>query len=175
MLVAQPEAPGTAAATSKMHTHPILLAHGIVRFDKLIDPIFDPDETADDREHYFRRIRSTLRADGFAVHHGSVSWAASVSRRAAELRDDVEKVLRLLPGRAAVHISRPQPGWPGRSAHALRAPGRRDAREGRLGVRRSARRTTARAFADWALARLGHFTLTLLGYLASPTSPASAT
>jgi triacylglycerol lipase len=61
------------------------------------------DNTADDRTHYFRRIRSTLMAHGFVVFHSNVSWAAGVSRRAAELQANVERVLRET-GAAKVHI-----------------------------------------------------------------------
>jgi triacylglycerol lipase len=87
-----------------MLTYPIMLAHGIARFDKVIDPVFDNDNTADDRTHYFRRIRSTLLAHGFDVIHSNVSWAGSVNQRAADLKANVEAVLQARPGITKVHI-----------------------------------------------------------------------
>ncbi|MBW1998079.1 MAG: hypothetical protein JRJ29_08975, partial [Deltaproteobacteria bacterium] len=64
---------------------PIILAHGIAPFDRLLRPISPPDNTAEDRLHYFRKIRSTLLDKGFNAFHGRVSWAASLERRAFDL------------------------------------------------------------------------------------------
>ena len=63
--------------------YPIVLAHGVCRFDLLTDMAFDLDDAADDRFHYFRRIRSTLVRHSYVVHHSHVSWAAGLERRAA--------------------------------------------------------------------------------------------
>ncbi|HEX5067010.1 MAG TPA: hypothetical protein VFY49_12905 [Myxococcota bacterium] len=70
-------------------THPIVLAHGIARFDVLLRRL-DPDAAGPiaDGTHYFRRIRSTLEAvDGyhFQVHQPIVTWAAGVEVRARDL------------------------------------------------------------------------------------------
>jgi triacylglycerol lipase len=72
--------------------YPIVLAHGICRFDELTDMAFDIDDAADDRFHYFRRIRSTLKAHGYEAHHSHVSWAAGLETRAAELRDELVRI-----------------------------------------------------------------------------------
>lgn len=74
-------------------TYPIVLAHGIARFDVLLRDVLKDEEQADDRTHYFRRIRSTLQANGFTVEHSSVPWAAGVSVRAGALKGEVERVL----------------------------------------------------------------------------------
>lgn len=75
---------------------PIVLAHGIARFDILAREIdlLDGEESPDDAAHYFRRIRSTLRDAHFDAHHSDVSFARSVDLRARELRANVERVLR---------------------------------------------------------------------------------
>jgi triacylglycerol lipase len=77
-------------------TLPILLAHGIARFDFIARQLdlFDGEEKEDDRAHYFRRIRSTLRAAGFDAHHSDVPYAAGVHVRARHLLRNVEQVLR---------------------------------------------------------------------------------
>ncbi|MGH9657109.1 MAG: hypothetical protein ACRD96_01115 [Bryobacteraceae bacterium] len=41
----------------------------------------------------FRRIRSTLVEKGLNASHSSVSWAASVATRAAELKQQVLEIL----------------------------------------------------------------------------------
>ncbi|NLW50512.1 MAG: hypothetical protein GXY85_06665 [Candidatus Brocadiaceae bacterium] len=74
--------------------YPIVLAHGICRFDELTDVVFQLDDAADDRLHYFRRIRSTLTGHGYDVHHSHVSWAGALERRAAELRDELLRITR---------------------------------------------------------------------------------
>lgn len=66
-------------------THPIVLAHGIARFDVLLRAVVPEGSPLDDETHYFRRIRSTLDGEGFDVHHGEVPWAESVTNRAQAL------------------------------------------------------------------------------------------
>jgi triacylglycerol lipase len=82
--------------TNRPHT-PILLAHGIARFDAVraalgrqLQPL---GVELDDGGHYFRGIKSHLEAHGFNVHHGAVSFAARVDTRARELADEVRRVL----------------------------------------------------------------------------------
>src|SRR5437016_13360849 len=75
-------------------TYPIVLAHGICRFDIVARAILDDEEQSDDRTHYFRCIRSTLQANGFTAYHSAVPWAKSVSVRATALKANVEEVLR---------------------------------------------------------------------------------
>lgn len=92
-------------------TYPIVLAHGIARFDVLRHEFeqieqekgVGDEKEIDDRLHYFRRIRSTLRAEGFDAHHSDVSFAAAVKIRASELRRDIEAVLENT-GASCVHV-----------------------------------------------------------------------
>lgn len=74
-------------------TFPILLAHGICRFEVLLRPFVERPGVAADALHYFRSIRSTLEGARFIVRHASVPWARPVRVRAAELKRNVEQVL----------------------------------------------------------------------------------
>jgi triacylglycerol lipase len=78
-------------------TFPIILAHGVCRFDVLINDVLKLDNNDDpklDRLHYFRGIRTMLKAKGFCVYHSNVSWAADVKTRAEDLRINIKDVLR---------------------------------------------------------------------------------
>ena len=76
-------------------TYPILLAHGFARFDVISNGLLALDNNADrDDIHYFRNIRGRLMRDGFDVQHGNVDWAGSLVKRAADLKGEVETVLR---------------------------------------------------------------------------------
>ena len=75
-------------------TYPIVLAHGIARFDVLARELVDDGAAAEDATHYFRGIRSTLRNAGFRAHHSNVPWAESVSNRAEALKSNVECIRR---------------------------------------------------------------------------------
>ena len=78
-------------------TFPIILAHGVCRFDVLINDVLQLDNNDDpklDRLHYFRGIRTMLKAKGFCVYHSKVSWAADVKTRAEDLRINIEAVLQ---------------------------------------------------------------------------------
>jgi len=85
-------------------SYPIILAHGICPFDRVIFPLRLLNTEQKDRFHYFRKIRSTLKADGFEVFHSRVSWAGGVSRRAAELRGDLVRVTHQFQRWPRVHI-----------------------------------------------------------------------
>jgi triacylglycerol lipase len=84
--------------------YPIVLAHGICRFDLLMDMAFDMDAGGDDRFHYFRGIRSFLESQGYTVYCTHVSWAAGVETRAAELRDELARITRDFTRHPKVHI-----------------------------------------------------------------------
>ena len=84
-------------------TYPIVLAHGICRFDALLRDILQDEDAAEDRLHYFRGIRSMLAAHGFSVFHSTVPWAAGVSARARALKANVEQVLATT-GSPKVHV-----------------------------------------------------------------------
>jgi len=78
-------------------TFPIVLAHGIARFDGLGDRILQLDNTPDpqlDCLHYFKCIRTMLGGHGFNVWHSRVPWAAGVTVRAEQLRLNVLDVLK---------------------------------------------------------------------------------
>jgi triacylglycerol lipase len=68
---------------------PIILAHGIFPFDRLLSPIISRDNHPDDRFHYFRRIRSTLIEKGYTVFHSRVSWGGPLEKRAEDLRNEI--------------------------------------------------------------------------------------
>lgn len=85
-------------------TYPIVLAHGIARFDR---PIVDAQRVLggikalfetpgyDERPtgQYFNGVAEALTAEGFQVHRSNVAWADSVKVRSAQLREYVEHVL----------------------------------------------------------------------------------
>lgn len=80
--------------------YPIILAHGIARFDFLLNYFIKTFDAlglnvvpANDGLHYFKAIASHLRRHGYDVYHSSVSFAAGVERRAEDLRNEVNKVL----------------------------------------------------------------------------------
>ncbi|MDY6986919.1 MAG: hypothetical protein SWQ30_02580 [Thermodesulfobacteriota bacterium] len=87
-------------------TYPIILAHGIARFDvgwsRLID-LDNKDDPFRDFFHYFRGIRTRLMKHGFSVYHSSVPWAEGVDKRAEQLRKNVTAVLER-PGIEKVNI-----------------------------------------------------------------------
>ena len=79
---------------SEPKTYPIILAHGIARFDFLSDLLLRIDnDDSDDGLHYFRNIRTHLMAHSFVVYHSHVSWAADVEARADDLKAEVERIL----------------------------------------------------------------------------------
>jgi triacylglycerol lipase len=89
---------------SESRTYPIILAHGIARFDFLSNLLLHIDNDAgDDGLHYFRNIRTHLMAHGFDVHHSEVGWAADVEVRADGLKVEVERILSKT-GAEKVHI-----------------------------------------------------------------------
>jgi triacylglycerol lipase len=91
-----------------MPTYPIILAHGIARFDILREHFVDrlglDNDSLSDHLHYFRNIHSHLSAKGFTPHHTRVRYAGSVGQRAADLKDQIEGYLSLSPGVSKVHI-----------------------------------------------------------------------
>jgi triacylglycerol lipase len=77
-------------------SYPIVLAHGVCRFDKVWSDALELDNNDDpnlDQLHYFKGLRTDLMKHGFTVYHSNVSWAAGVEKRASELKDDVIKIL----------------------------------------------------------------------------------
>ena len=86
---------------------PIILAHGIARFDILreilIKKLSISEGDVDDRFHYFKGIKSYLEKNGFEVHHTNVAFAGPVDLRARQMSDQISQIL---DGRASckVHI-----------------------------------------------------------------------
>lgn len=77
-------------------TYPIVLAHGVCRFDVLWNRLLRVDDSNDpriDRLHYFKGIRTMLKATGYPVYHSRVAWAADVKTRAEDLRQNVRRIL----------------------------------------------------------------------------------
>lgn len=85
---------------------PIILAHGIARFDALFHPLVRllPDrwQRRLDCLHYFRNIATHLRANGFTVYHSDVQFAETVAIRAERLRENVRAVAQ--QAGSAVHV-----------------------------------------------------------------------
>jgi len=79
-----------------MATFPILLLHGVCRFDapwRQGLPVDNTDDPQLDLLHYFKGVRLHLKAQGHDVHHSSVSWAGPVRERARQLLGNVRAVL----------------------------------------------------------------------------------
>lgn len=85
-------------------TYPIILAHGICPFDKIINPFFHRDNGPHDRFHYFRKIRSLFMAHGFHAYHTRVSWAAELERRARDLKNEIMRTTDHFKTWPKVHI-----------------------------------------------------------------------
>jgi triacylglycerol lipase len=82
------------AARRSIMTYPIILAHGVCRLDQFHSKIVDNnDNPIMDKFHYFRGIRTMLKAKGFTVYHSRVGWAGGVEKRAEDLYKQVIKIL----------------------------------------------------------------------------------
>lgn len=86
---------------------PIVLAHGIARFDILRELLIEltgiPDDEFGDRYHYFKGIKSHLEENGFEAHHTSVDFSGPVDLRARQLSEQVNRILHGRPD-DKVHI-----------------------------------------------------------------------
>jgi len=85
---------------------PIVLAHGIARFDILREKIDERLNLAltqlDDELQYFRNVRTYLAANGFHnVVSSNVDFAGSVEQRADELKQQIN---HFLPDAEKIHI-----------------------------------------------------------------------
>jgi triacylglycerol lipase len=77
-------------------TYPIVLAHGVCRFDVLWNQLLRVDDSDDpriDKLHYFKGIRTMLKAKGYKAYHSRVAWAADVNTRADDLKQNVLRIL----------------------------------------------------------------------------------
>jgi len=75
---------------------PIVLAHGIARFDILSvilrKELRLPDDESADRFNYFKGIKTHLEAHGFEVSHPNQDFAGPVDLRAEQLRDRINEL-----------------------------------------------------------------------------------
>lgn len=79
-------------------SYPIVLAHGVCRFDRAWSDspgIGSNNDPKLDQLHYFKGLRTELMTHGFTVYHSNVSWAASVETRAKQLKDNIIKILKI--------------------------------------------------------------------------------
>ena len=76
---------------------PIILVHGVARFDILWADLLGVDNTRHpflDRLHYFKGIRTLLTKQGFTAFHARLSWAAGVDERAGDLKREIIRILK---------------------------------------------------------------------------------
>ena len=87
-----------------MATFPIVLVHGIARFDILAVIIRDKLNLPDDgHKDYFKGIRNHLEENGFTVSAPNLDFSGSIDLRAEELSKHVNEVLQRT-GNQKVHI-----------------------------------------------------------------------
>ena len=86
---------------------PIVLAHGIARFDVLLEILKQkltlPETELGERFHYFKGIKPHLEAHGFTVFHPNQDFSGSVELRSGQLKQRVEEAL-VQTGASKVHI-----------------------------------------------------------------------
>ena len=86
---------------------PIVLAHGIARFDVLLEILKQkmqlPDTNLGEQFHYFKGIKPHLETHGFKVFHPNQDFAGSVTMRSEQLKQRVQEALEQT-GAAKVHI-----------------------------------------------------------------------
>ena len=134
-------------------TYPIILQPGVCRFDILWNRALRVDDSEDarlDNLHYFKGIRTMLRAAGYAVYHSRVAWAGRVSTRAENLKKNLRRVLAESGAPKANIIAHSMGGLDAR--HMLFS----DRREGKIHQSIASLTTigtphAGSAFADWGL------------------------
>ncbi len=76
---------------------PIVLAHGIARFDVLLEILKTelklPDTQLGENFHYFKGIKPHLEAHGFTVFHPNQDFAGAVELRSEQLKARVNEAL----------------------------------------------------------------------------------
>ncbi len=86
---------------------PNVLAHGIARFDVLLEILKTklklPDTELGEQFHYFKGVKPHLEAHGFTVFHPNQDFAGSVELRSKQLQARVNDALTAT-GAAQVHI-----------------------------------------------------------------------
>ena len=134
-------------------TLPIILAHGITPFDRVLWPFLSKDNQPNDSFHYFRKIRSRLISHGFCAFHSRVSWAGSLERRAADLRRETLRLTGDFSRWPGVHIVAHSMG--GLDARLMIYRYRMEERIVSLTTIGTPHLGTA--YADWGLRRFGGF------------------
>ncbi len=87
-------------------TYPVLLVHGLARFDILWSSLLGADHTTVpfiDKLCYFRGIRSFLTQNGFSTYCPTLPWAGGVDRRARALKQAVIHTL-YISGASKINI-----------------------------------------------------------------------
>lgn len=88
-------------------SRPIVLAHGIARFDILLEILKQKTKLQEtkltDQFQYFKGIKSHLEKDGFKVFHPNQDFAGTVEVRAEQLKARVDEALSTT-GADKVHI-----------------------------------------------------------------------
>jgi triacylglycerol lipase len=146
--------------TRRISPLPIILAHGICPFHRLMPFPSSRDNARGDRFHYFRKIRSTLLSHGFPAFHTRVSWAGSLERRASDLRRAILGITDGFSRWPAVHIIAHSMG--GLDARYMICRYRMEKRVISLTTIGTPHLGTS--YADWGLRRLG-FLVPLSGRL----------
>jgi triacylglycerol lipase len=92
---------------SNVQKYPIVLAHGIARFDVLLELLKQklklPDTELGEHFHYFKGVKPYLELHGFTAFHPNQDFAGSVELRSGQLKQRVEEVLAQTAA-AKVHI-----------------------------------------------------------------------
>ena len=117
-------APYTTVEVATLNDYPVVLAHGIARFDFLVAHVLRnlalvglSLEPAADGLHYFKGIGRHLRRHGFDVAHTHVSFAAGVDTRAADLQREITTLLQAR-GKRKVHVIAHSMGGLDATSHA---------------------------------------------------------
>ena len=86
---------------------PIVLAHGIARFDILLEILREkttaPETRLGDQFQYFKGIKTVLEDDGFTVFHPNQEFAGPVDTRAEQLKARINEAISIT-GVDRVHI-----------------------------------------------------------------------
>jgi len=72
-----------------------MLAHGIFPFDVLWSKLLHIDNNDNphiDNLHYFKGIRTMLKAHGYTVYHSRVGWASDVTTRSEALKQNLRQI-----------------------------------------------------------------------------------
>jgi triacylglycerol lipase len=136
-------------------THPIVLTPGVCRFDVLWNRALRVDDSDDpriDNLHYFKGVRTMLKARGYTVYHSRVGWASDVNTRANDLKENLRRILHKTDAKKLNIIAHSMGGLDAR--HMLF----NDRNEGEIHKRVASLITISTPhegtpFADWGLAR----------------------